>query len=185
MFIIFIRLLATALYHALGYSTPLRITVVAPITGFQLKGPRNKGLPRPPVACTSRYLTPRRRGRALLTVPSPTYCQREPWQEINPIYRTLPVPPPLALGINSTQIITVECISTDFSPHYLRLKVHGCTSVPGVFAWNKRYSVSSGGAQSTCDVRLAIPRPCSSASMIASATSSMTPPQEKSRPIHL
>ncbi|KAJ7865031.1 hypothetical protein B0H14DRAFT_2735072 [Mycena olivaceomarginata] len=171
MFIIFIRLLATALYHALGYSTPLRITVVAPITGFQLKGPRNKGLPRPPVPCTSRYLTPRRRGRALLTVPSPTYCQREPWQEMC-------CPPPLALGINSTQIITVECISTDFSPHYLRLKVHGCTSVPGVFAWNKR-------AQSTCDVRSAIPRPCSSASMIASATSSMTPPQEKSRPIHL
>ncbi|KAJ7844495.1 hypothetical protein B0H14DRAFT_2776427 [Mycena olivaceomarginata] len=173
MFIVFIRLLATALYHALGYSTPLRITVVAPITGFQLNGPRNKGPPRPPVACNSRYLTPRRRGRALFT----------PWQEIgNPIYRTLSVPPPLALGINSTQIIT---------PHCLRLKVHGCTSIPGVFAWSKCYSVSSGGSQSTCDVRSAIPRPCSSASMIASATSSMTPPQEtclrrfRSRPIHL
>ncbi|KAJ7871455.1 hypothetical protein B0H14DRAFT_3569770 [Mycena olivaceomarginata] len=40
-------------------------------------------------------------------------------------------------------------------------------------------SDASGAAQSTCDVRSAIPRPCSSASMIASATSSMTPPQEK------
>ncbi|KAJ7312574.1 hypothetical protein DFH08DRAFT_1044180 [Mycena albidolilacea] len=104
------KLLATALYHAIGYSTALRITVVAPIAGFQLKGPRNKS----------------------------------------------------------------RC---------LRLKVHGCISIPGAFAWNKRYSVSSGGAQSTCDVHSAIPRPCSSASMIASATSSsMTPPQENMTP---
>ncbi|KAJ7794944.1 hypothetical protein B0H14DRAFT_2921413, partial [Mycena olivaceomarginata] len=162
MFIVFIRLLATALYHALGYSTALRITVVAPITGFQLKGPRNKVSSSHSIP-SSWYLTPRRRSRALLTVPSPTYCQREPWQEI-----TLPVPPPLALGINSTQIITSRC---------LRLKVHGCTSIPAAFAWSKRYSVSSGGRT--------VHLPCSSASMIASATSSITPPQEKSRQIHL